>query len=310
MPSERLPPLFAPDQAWSYSNTNYVVLGWLIEAVSGQPYADYLRDRVLGPAGLPSARVDSAEDVIPDRAEPYEYVDGRFVHAVRLERSVSAAADGGVLFSARDIASWSAALAGERLVSRTLMARATTGALLTSGRQVPYGFGWFVERTAGHPMQRHAGRVPGFGAFLMHLAGPGLWVAVMADSTPSPPLLLMALTAAEAFSPGSTFLSLPPAGDGRDPRTLRARELLERGGGAPLNPEWFAPEMQVLLRSGGEGFQASLPGRLPPLDRVEPIESYPVAGGTMVRYRAALGGHVAHYLFGWTEDDRIFWSTS
>jgi len=107
-----LPPLFAPDQAWSYSNTNYVVLGWLIEAVSGQPYADYLRDRVLGPAGLPSARVDSAEDVIPDRAEPYEYVDGRFVHAVRLERSVSAAADGGVLFSARDIASWSAALAG------------------------------------------------------------------------------------------------------------------------------------------------------------------------------------------------------
>ena len=305
-----LPPLFATDQAWSYSNTNYVVLGWLIEAVSGQPYADYLRDRVLGPAGLPSARVDSAEDVIPDRAEPYEYVDGRFVHAVRLERSVSAAADGGVLFSARDIASWSAALAGERLVSRTLMALATTGALLTSGRQVPYGFGWFVERTAGHPMQRHAGRVPGFGAFLVHLAGPGLWVAVMADSTPSPPLLLMALTAAEAFSPGSTFLSLPPAGDGRDPRTLRARELLERGGGAPLNPEWFAPEMQVLLRSGGEGFQASLPGRLPPLDRVEPIESYPVAGGTMVRYRAALGGHVAHYLFGWTEDDRIFWSTS
>src|SRR6478735_11945157 len=155
---------------------------------------------------------------------------------------------------------WSAALAGERLVSRTLMARTTTGALLTSGRQVPYGFGWFVERTVGHPMQRHAGRVPGFGAFLMHLAGPGLWVAVMADSTPSPPLLLMALTAAEAFSPGSTFLSLPPEGDGRDARTLRARAVLERGS-APLKREWFAPEMQVLLRVGGEGFQASLPGR-------------------------------------------------
>ena len=86
---------------------------------------------------------------------------------------MSAAADGGVLFSARDIASWSAALAGERLVSRTLTRGATTGALLTSGRQVPYGFGWFVELTAGHPMQRHAGRVPGFGAFLVHLAGPG-----------------------------------------------------------------------------------------------------------------------------------------
>jgi hypothetical protein len=187
------------------------------------------------------------------------------------------------------------------------MAQATTGALLTTGRQVPYGFGWFVERTAGHDMQRHAGRVPGFGAFIMHLAGPGLWVAVMANTTPPSPVLLMALTAAEAFSPGSTFLSLPPEADGRDPRTLRARQMLERTG--PPDLDWFAPEMQVLLRSGGEGFQASLPGRLPPLDRVEPIESYPVPGGQMVRYRASLGDHVAHYLFGWTDDDKIFWSS-
>src|SRR4029077_17816335 len=153
--------------------------------------------------------------------------DGRFVHAVQLERLVSAAADGGVLFSARDIAPWSGALASERLVSRALMAQATTGALLTTGRQVPYGFGWFVERTAGHEMQRHAGRVPGFGAFIMHLAGPGLWVAVMANTTPPSPVLLMALTAAEALSPGSTFLGLPPEGDRRDPRTLRARQMLE-----------------------------------------------------------------------------------
>jgi hypothetical protein len=187
------------------------------------------------------------------------------------------------------------------------MSEATTGALLTTGRQVPYGFGWFVERTAGHHMQRHAGRVPGFGAFLMHLAGPGLWVAVTANTTPPPPVLLMALTAAEAFSPGSTFLSLSPTGDSRDPRTLRARQMLERT--AAPDPEWFAAEMQVLLRSGGEGFQASLPGRLPPLDRLEPIESYPVPGGRMVRYRATLAGHVAHYLFGWTDDDKIFWTS-
>ena len=270
------PLLFAPGTAWAYSNTNYVVLGWLIEALSGQSYTDYLRHRVLGPAALPSARVDSAGDVIPDRAEPYDHINNRFVHAVQLERSVSAAADGGVLFSARDIAPWSGALAGDRLVSRMLMSEATKGALLTTGRQVPYGFGWFVERTAGHPMQRHAGRVPGFAAFLMHLAGPALWVAVMANTTPPPPVLLMALTAAEAFSPGSTFLSLPPAGDGRDPRTLRARQMLERT--APPDLDWFAPEMQVLLRSGGEGFQASLPGRLPPLDRVEPIEILSGAG--------------------------------
>src|SRR4029078_8665731 len=119
------------------------------------------------------------------------------------------------------------------------------------------------------------GRMRGLGALLMTLAGQELWVAATANTTPSPPLLLMALTAAEAFAPGSTFLSLPPEGDGRGARTWRARAVRERSS-APLNPEWFAPEMQVLLRVGGEGFQASLPGRLPPLDRLEPIASYPV----------------------------------
>jgi D-alanyl-D-alanine carboxypeptidase len=300
-------PLFHPGEAWDYSNTNYLVAGWLIEAVGGQPYGDYLRDRLFGPAALPSARADSAEDVIPDRAEPYEYADGRFTHAVRIKSAVSAAADGGVLFSARDIAPWTAALSSDRLVRRAIMAEAWTPTRLTTGRQVPYGFGWFVERTCGHDMHRHAGRVPGFGAILVHLPAVGLWVAVMANTTPPPPLLLMALTAAEAFAPGSTFLSLPPAGDGRDPRTLRARDVLERGA-APLNPEWFAPEIQLLFRAPGGGLRAALPGGAQ-LDRLEPIESYPVQRGLMVRYRATLASQTTYYLFGSTEDERIFWTS-
>jgi CubicO group peptidase (beta-lactamase class C family) len=302
----RLPPLFAPGEAWAYSNTNYLVLGWLIEAVSGKSYTDYLRERLFGPAGLPTAREDNGEDVVPLRAEPYDYRDRRFVHSVQIERSVSSAADGGVLFSADDLAPWTAALSGNRLVSPALMAEATTPARLSTGRQVPYGFGWFVERTRGGDLWRHAGRVPGFGALLIHLAAPRLWVAVTANSTPTPPLLLMALTTAEEFAPGSTFLSLPSTGDAGDARTARVRELFERGA-TPPQVDWFAPELQVLLRT--------VPGVLPPalpvgmrLDQLEPVEDYPVEGGRMVRYRASLGAHSAHYLFGWTADDRIFWA--
>jgi D-alanyl-D-alanine carboxypeptidase len=300
------PLLFPAGAAWSYSNTNYVVLGWLIEAASGRSYADVLRDQLFRPAGLPTAREDSSEDIIPDRAEPYDYRDHRFVHAVRIEKWVSSAADGGVLFSARDIAPWSAALAGNRLISPALATAAVTPARLASGREVPYGFGWFVERTRGRPLWRHAGRVPGFAALLIHLPAAGLWVSVMSNTTPSPPLLLMALSAAEAFAPGSTFLSLPSAGDARDTRTLRVRELFERGH-VPINRDWFAPEMQMLL--------GVVPGVVPPplpaglrFDSLEPVESYAVAGGAMVRYRASLSGHVNHYLFGWTDDDRIFWA--
>jgi CubicO group peptidase (beta-lactamase class C family) len=300
------PPLFAPGEAWAYSNTNYLALGWLIEAVGGEPYAHYLRDRLFRPAALPTAREDSGEDVIPERAEPYDYRIGRFLHAVRIERSVSAAADGGVLFSACDIAPWSAALSGCRLASAALMAEAVTPVRLATGRQVPYGFGWFAECTRGHELRQHAGRVPGFGALLMHLPA-ALWVAVMANTTPPPPLQLMALTTAEAFAPGSTYLSLPSAGDARDPRTLRVRAMLERGD-APPDPEWFAPEMQVRLRAAAGGLPPALPAGMR-FERLEPIESYPVDGGRMVRYRASLAGHASHYLFGWAEHDRIFWAS-
>ncbi|MGA7485330.1 MAG: serine hydrolase domain-containing protein [Xanthobacteraceae bacterium] len=301
------PPLFAPGEAWIYSNTNYLVLGWLTEAVSGTSYADYLRDRLFRPAALPTAREDSGEDVIPDRAEPYDHRGGRFLHAVRIERSVSAAADGGALFSARDIAPWSAALSGHRLASPALMAEAATPVRLATGRQVPYGFGWFLERTCGHELRQHAGRVPGFGAQLLHLPAVALWVAVMANTTPPPPLLLMALTAAEAFAPGATFLSLPSKGDARDPLTARARAILERGE-TPPNVDWFAPEMQLRLRAAAGGLPPALP-RGTRFDQLEPLESYPVDGGTMVRYRGRLAGHAGHYLFGWTEDERIFWAS-
>jgi CubicO group peptidase (beta-lactamase class C family) len=301
------PPLFHPGEAWAYSNTNYLVLGWLIEAVGGEPYAHYLRDRLFRPAALPTAREDSGEDVIPNRAEPYDYRDGRFMHAVRIERSVSAAADGGVLFSACDIAPWAAALSGNRLASPALTAEAAAPVRLATGRQVPYGFGWFAERTRGHDLRQHAGRVPGFGALLIHLPAAALWVAVMANTTPPPPLQLMALATAEAFAPGSTYLSLPSVGDARDPGTLRVRAMLERGD-APPDPDWFAPEMQVRLRAAAGGLPPALPAGTR-FEHLEPIESYAVDGGRMLRYRARLAGHASHYLFGFTEHDRIFWAS-
>src|SRR5262249_49006858 len=216
---------------------------------------------------LPTAREDSGEDVVADRAEPYDYDyrDRRFLHAVQIEKSVSSAADGGVLLSARGTAPWAGARAGHPPARPARMAEGASPVGIANGRQFPYGFGWFLERTRGHDLRQHAGRVPGFGALLMHLPADALWVAVMANTTPPPPMQLMALTAAEAFSPGSTFLSLPSAGDARDPLTLRGREMFERGP-LPPNPDRFAPQMQVRLRAR----VPALPQPLPAPPRLQP----------------------------------------
>ena len=68
------------------------------------------------------------------------------------------------------------------------------------------------------------------------------------------------------------------------------------------------PEIEVLLRARVAAVPPALPRGMR-FDRLQPIESYAVDGGRMVRYRATLAGHITHYLFGWTEDERIFWAS-
>src|SRR4051794_17114544 len=64
-----LPPLFAPGERWSYSNTGYVLLGAIVRRVSGRFYGDLLRERLFAPLGLRTARIISEADIVPNRAD-------------------------------------------------------------------------------------------------------------------------------------------------------------------------------------------------------------------------------------------------
>src|SRR5207248_6395014 len=62
---------FPAGSNWKYSNTGYYLLGLIIEAVSGQPYADYLRDHIFGPLGMTATRMNDPYAIIPGRAAGY-----------------------------------------------------------------------------------------------------------------------------------------------------------------------------------------------------------------------------------------------
>jgi D-alanyl-D-alanine carboxypeptidase len=170
---------FAPGENWSYSNTNYLLLGWLVEQVGGASYGDQVARALFGPAGLLHARADAAQEPVPDRAEPYELVDGQVRHAVRMENGVSHAADGGLLFSAADWAPWSAALESRRLVSEASWQAMHSPARLNSGRTVPYGFGWQIGQARGETWYSHDGSVPGFDTNVLRVPARGVTIVVM-----------------------------------------------------------------------------------------------------------------------------------
>ncbi len=299
------PVQFQPGEAWSYSNTNYLLLGWLIETVSGQSYADYIQTRVFTPAATTTARADAAQQVIPHRAEPYEFADGVFRHAVRMEDGVSRAADGGLLFSAIDAAPWRSALDRHRLVAVPTMRRLLQPGALSSGRLAPYGCGVFLEQSRGAPVLRHTGGVPGFISNWITWPEADLSILALTNSQArnGPFLGDMILTLAESLRPGVTWTGQEPIGDGSDSRSRKLRALLERPEAAPPPEGLLAPEKAWL--------PASRIRRFRDLADLQPLEQWRVGDradeGEMVRYRATLANGARDLVVGWTADDRIYW---
>ena len=72
---------FPPGSKFKYNNTGYVLLGLVIETVSGQPYANYLADNILKPLGLNHTAYDRQDEVLPNRASGYWLVDGVWKNA-------------------------------------------------------------------------------------------------------------------------------------------------------------------------------------------------------------------------------------
>ena len=101
---------FPPGSRWNYSNTGYVLLGIIVNRVSGTFYGDVLRERVFKPLGMTTARIISEADIVPNRAAGYRLVKGELKNQEWVSPSLNTTADGSLYFSVRDMIAWDAAV--------------------------------------------------------------------------------------------------------------------------------------------------------------------------------------------------------
>ncbi len=155
--------LFPPGERFEYSNTNYVLLGMVIEAASGQSYEVYLREKILAPLGLKQTGYDDLTVILPRRAAGYRRGRAQWRNAVPMAAS-SAYAAGALYSTVDDLLAWDEALAGPRLLSEA------SRTAMFSDNGTGYALGWFVSRVfgkpgdpaSGHRLVGHAGSIPGF----------------------------------------------------------------------------------------------------------------------------------------------------
>lgn len=118
-------PDFAPGAGYRYSNTNYTLLGYIVEAVTGSTYGEQLNKRIVRRVGLKGTRYGGGIDIANNEARSYLYDGGRWNQSHEEDLSVAAGA-GGMVSTALDLAKFIRALSEHRLVSRKSLKEMTT----------------------------------------------------------------------------------------------------------------------------------------------------------------------------------------
>lgn len=186
---------FLPGTKWDYSNSGYVLLGLVVAKVSGQPFGEFLRQRVFQPLGMRHTLVyEKGKNEVPNRAYGHSWEPAGWKETDQSPTSATLG-DGGVYSSLEDLAKWDEALARRTLLSETELRAALTPVALpdgsvpvSQGKPVRYGFGWYLDPYQGHARMWHGGSTMGFRTNIQRFVDDKLTIIVLcnrADLDPS-----------------------------------------------------------------------------------------------------------------------------
>jgi CubicO group peptidase (beta-lactamase class C family) len=174
------PLLSEPGAKEEYSNANYVLLGDIIEKVSGQPYGKFLNERIFQPLGMTHTGYERNQELVSGRVSGYLQKDGRYLNAAFLHMSQLYAA-GGLDSTVDDLARWDAAIDAGKLLKPASWARVFSPMKLSNGEMSDYAFGWVVSQFQGESVVSHAGGMPGFRSYVMRIPGQHVYIALLSN---------------------------------------------------------------------------------------------------------------------------------
>lgn len=172
---------FEPGDSWSYNNSGYILLGAIVEQVSGMSYPDFVRTRIFEPLGMTSSHYGGDTPIIPNRVPGYSGGADGVVNTEYLSMTHPYAA-GSLLSSVDDLARWDAAISRGELIGAEGWEKAFTPIRLNDGRSTGYGAGWQIGTLGPHGTVEHGGGINGFISHVRRVPEAGIFVAVLANS--------------------------------------------------------------------------------------------------------------------------------
>lgn len=175
-------PQFEPGSKWEYSNYGFLLLGVIVEKVSGQSYYDYVQEHIYKPAGMTSTGSEPEEKPVPDRSVGYTKMGGDDWKPNTETLPYRGTSAGGGYSTVEDLLAFANAIEQHKLLNEHYTELLTTGKTDTGHGSYAYGF---ADRTMnGTRCFGHGGGAPGMNGDLEICPGPGYVVAALANLDP------------------------------------------------------------------------------------------------------------------------------
>lgn len=211
---------FDPGDKYAYNNSGYILLGHIIEVVSGESYANFIEKNIFKKLGMKSSYYGSMVKLIPNRASGYQDKDG-YVNAAYLSLTLPYAA-GSIMSNVDDLLIWQKALNTNKLISKASYEKAIHGSSLNNGEHIGYGYGLQEGNINGSTSISHGGGIFGYTTQGIYLPEEDVFVSI--------------LTNCDCNSPGGVANKIAaiaigkPFPDVKDAITLSSQELKKWSG--------------------------------------------------------------------------------
>lgn len=171
---------FMPGEKFDYNNSGYVVLGYIIELVSGDTYENFIRKNIFEKAGMSHSYYASDRKVISKRAYGYHKKEYGFVNKTVISFSVPFSS-GSLMSTVDDLWKWQQALNQNILLNSSQAQKAFQKYKLNNGEEFTYGYGWHLKEINGTPDREHGGSVFGFKSMGVYIPEEDLYVVGLSN---------------------------------------------------------------------------------------------------------------------------------
>ncbi|MFK7749134.1 MAG: serine hydrolase [Kordia sp.] len=171
---------FKPNEEFRYNNSGYVLLGYIIEKISGVSYEEFIQKRIFDKLKMTTSYYGSKSKIIKNRAYGYQERENEFKNADYISMTIPYAA-GSIMSTVDDLLKWNTAIRNHKLISKESTQKAFTNYKINNGNNINYGYGWFTNRIKDVPVIEHGGGIFGYTTQGIYVPSENAYIIILTN---------------------------------------------------------------------------------------------------------------------------------